>query len=250
MSDTPWEPLVHLHESAGGVWRLLLDSPPVNAMSEAMYEAILRALDHVEQRDDFACLMVGSSLEGKFCGGADTNGLAELKEAAGSARRWEEHERLVDSFVARSAAISAPTVAVVDGYAVGAGFVLASQCDLRVVSDRAWFSIPELSVDRCGGARHALRVLPQAIVRSMYFQGVRLDARRAYDLGFVNEVVAPEELWSAAENVAAEIARHAPSTLRLAKTALNRGQELTTSDGYQLEALYSFRLANYSDAGE
>jgi enoyl-CoA hydratase len=225
------------------VWKLLLNRPPVNAMSVSLYRAMLNAFDFLESRDDVACVLVGSAIEGRFCGGADTKELAALTHQEFSMADWERREALTEAFVRRIQGFAYPTVAVLDGYAIGAGFVLASLCDLRFASDRTWFSIPELDVSRLGGGAHALRVLPQAIVRAMYFQGERLTAETAASLGFVNRVVDQGELWEVAIDAATQIARREPHALRVAKHALNLSEGEPVIKGFELERLYSFRLA-------
>jgi enoyl-CoA hydratase/carnithine racemase len=77
----------------------------------------------------------------------------------------------------------------------------------------------------------------------MYFSGERLQAARAHELGLVNDVVESSDLDQRCQGIAHEIARRNPVALRLAKEALNRGQELAVRDGYLLELLYSARLA-------
>src|SRR3546814_11620425 len=81
-----------------------------------------------------------------------------------------------------------PVIAVIDGYALGAGMVIASLCDLRIASDEARFGLPEIAGGTVGGARHLLRVLPQGTVRHLALTGEHLSAERARQLGFVEQV--------------------------------------------------------------
>jgi len=227
-----------------GVWKLLFNHPPVNAMSMSMYRAVISAIDELEARDEITCVLIGSLIDGGFCAGADRNELASLTNAEFSLENWEEREKLSQEFFRRLENFAVPTIAVVDGYAIGAGFVIASVCDLRFASDRTWFSIPELkNVSRLGGAAHAIRVLPQAIARAMYFQGSRLDAASAKLYGMLNGVVSVEELWSVALDAAKQISSQQPHALRLAKRALNLGQDEPIVKSELLERQYSFRLA-------
>jgi enoyl-CoA hydratase len=156
---------------------------------------------------------------------------------------------LVESVLDELGGFPVPTVAVVDGYAVGIGFVLASLCDLRVISNRAWFGLPALAVGRCGGARHALRCLPDAVVREMYFAGTRLSAEAAQQLGFVNRVVPPDELHAAASELASAVAAHSMSALVMGKRALNLGQQMSVRDGYRVEQAISYQLAVHDASG-
>jgi enoyl-CoA hydratase len=234
----------------GPVATLTMHAPPVNAMSMAMYGAMTDALAEASALDGVRCLVLRSGLPARFCGGADVNELAALGRIPVNDPSWEIRRRAALGVITALENFPYPTVAAIGGYAVGMGFVLTSVCDMRICTPETWFSIPELDVARCGGARHALRVLPQAIVRSMYFSGERLGADRAHALGLVNEVVDQDSLDARAAAIAADVALRNPVALRLAKEALNRGQELAVRDGYLLELLYSARLAGETSDGD
>jgi enoyl-CoA hydratase len=226
-----------------GVWSLLLNRPPVNAMSIALYRAVVDELEALTANDQVKCLVIGSALSKGFCAGADRNELSAQTGEGFSLVRWEQREAASRAFVTAVTSFPVPIVAALDGYVVGAGFVLASLCDLRFATPRTWFSIPELEVTRIGGAAHALRVLPQAIARAMCFQGLRLGAARAETLGFLNQMVEAEALWSVATEAAAAIARHERPALRLAKRALGLSENQPIMTGYEIESQHSFRLA-------
>jgi enoyl-CoA hydratase len=229
---------------AAGVWRLLLNRPPVNAFGRGMYRALIAAFDRIQEDDDARCVIVGSAIAGKFCAGADTGELASLNSATSSdVSEWSEREALTQDYLRRLDSLTVPTVAAIDGYAVGAGFVLASLCDIRVATPRSWFSIPELDVRRAGGARHAMRVLPQGTVRLLYLTRGRLQAERAYQLGFVDELVADGMALAAAGRIAADIAAAPAGVLREAKAALRLMEELPVAEGLQVERQYSRRMA-------
>ena len=82
-----------------GVWKLLFNRPPVNAMSMAMYSAVIDALDELEHLPDVACVLVGSAVEGAFCAGADANELDVRKGM--STEQWDAREALTLNFQAR-----------------------------------------------------------------------------------------------------------------------------------------------------
>jgi enoyl-CoA hydratase/carnithine racemase len=233
----------------GGVWRLLLDRPPVNALGRDMYRALIAALDRVQQDPDARCVVVGSAVDGKFCAGADIRELATLNSAPSDTSAWSEREALIQEYLGMLDSFTVPTVAAVDGYAVGAGFVLASLCDIRVATTRSWFSIPELSVRRAGGARHAMRVLPQGTARLLYLTRGHLQAERAYQLGFVDELVADGAALAAAGRIAAEIAAVPADVLREAKAALRLMEELPVTAGLQVERQCSRRMAGLEAGG-
>ncbi|SHH04973.1 Enoyl-CoA hydratase/carnithine racemase [Jatrophihabitans endophyticus] len=117
-----------------------------------------------------------------------------------------------------------PLVAAVEGYAYGGGFELALACDLVVAGETATFALPETTrgvVAASGALFLAPRALPVNVARELLLTGRRLDARRAWSLGLVNEVTAPGEALDRALGLAAEIVRHAPIAQRETLRALD-----------------------------
>jgi enoyl-CoA hydratase len=229
--------------TADGVWRLTLDRLPVNAFGIELYRSVIAALDEVRADPDARCLVIRSAIDGAFSGGADTKELAALTAEPPDAPAWAEREALTAAYLERIEAIPVPVVAAIDGYAIGAGFVLASLCDIRIASRRAWFSIPELAVRRAGGPRHALQVLPEGTVRQLFFTGGRLEADRAYQLGFIEELVDTGTVDKRADAVAAEIARSSAPVLREAKEMLRRVRAAGPDGAAEVERLSSRRMA-------
>ncbi|SDH53781.1 Enoyl-CoA hydratase/carnithine racemase [Pseudonocardia oroxyli] len=146
--------------------------------------------------------------------------------------------------------LNKPTIAVVNGPAIGGGAVLAACCDLRIGSARTTFHLPEVNIVRCGGARHYMRLLPQGVLRQMYFTGRPLTAHDSHRFGLLNDVVEQGEELHRALELAEEIATKSPLALRTAKEALNAIEELSVLDGYALEQSYSVALGRSADAKE
>jgi enoyl-CoA hydratase len=143
-----------------------------------------------------------------------------------------------------------PVIAAVNGPALGAGCVIASACDIRVASDGATFSLPEINVGRCGGGAHVGRLIPQGALRKMFFTGQPIQAAEAYRLGLVDVLSKPEELMTDARRLAETIAVKSPLGLRFGKRALNEVEFLPTEQGYPIEQQYSTRLMATEDARE
>jgi len=232
-------------EKSGGIARIVLDRPPVNALTLSLYAEIADLFESSAGWTDVNCIIFTSRGERAFCAGLD------LKEFV-AARVEEDPARAAvirRTFSAvRGAAV--PTIAAVNGPALGAGCVLAACCDLRIASEKAIFGLPEINVGRCGGGAHLGRLIPQGILRRMFFTGQPLDAAEAYRVGLVDEVVAPEVLAAAADRLAGVIAAKAPLGLRLGKQVLNEIEFLPVEDGYFREQAYSTRLMATKDARE
>jgi len=143
-----------------------------------------------------------------------------------------------------------PVIAAVNGPALGAGAVLAAMCDIRLASEDATFGLPEINVGRCGGGAPLGRLLPQGVVRRMFFTGQPISAAEAYRLGFVQSVTAADDLMEEARRLAAVIASKAPLGIRYGKAALNEVEGLPVKEGYAIEQRYSTKLMATEDARE
>jgi enoyl-CoA hydratase len=228
-----------------GVAKVLLDRKPVNAFNFALYGQVMDTFAELAARDDVGCLLLGSALDKAFSAGADIN---DFKAQAANPDSGEAREATVTRFQHAIREFPYPTIAVVDGPAIGAGCVLATLCDIRVTSTRAWFTIPEIDVTRVGGAHHTRRLLPEGEMRKMFFTAQRLSAGRAYQLGFSQELVEPDQVWEVANKMAATIAGKSPVGLRLGKRAINETEDLSLWEAYNLEQQMSYRLSRIDAA--
>ncbi|MFE4956050.1 enoyl-CoA hydratase-related protein [Streptomyces sp. NPDC056653] len=239
-----------LLDTADRVAVLTLDRAPVNALSSAFYSEISTALERVARDDSVHVLVLRSASRKAFCAGADITELAGLTGPAAEeadVRRQELARRVFGQLLG----LPQPSIAVVDGPAIGAGAVIASCCDMRMGSPRAGFVLPEVNVGRCGGGRHLMRHLPQGVVRRMYFTATPLISEEALRYGFLDSVYDDSEaLADAALERARGIAAKSPVALRLGKAALNESEPLPVQEGYAVEQRYTLRLARTDDARE
>jgi len=122
-----------------------------------------------------------------------------------------------------------PVIAAVNGVAMGGGFEIALACDLIVASEKAVFALPEPRVGLAalaGGMHRLPRMIPLKHAMGMLLTGRRVSAREGFELGFVNEVVAPEELMGAARRWADQILECAPLSVRASKESALRGLDM------------------------
>jgi enoyl-CoA hydratase/carnithine racemase len=208
-------------EVRDGVAIIAIDRPAKrNAMTYAMLDAFHAALA-VAAADDAVCAVIVTGTGGAFCAGTDLGGLAELTPQERGSAATEESWRwpLV--------ACPKPVIAAVDGPAVGMGADLVCQCDVRIASTQARFAwnfvhrglVPDTGagswlLPRQVGLPAALRLL---------FSGAFLDADEALALGFVTEVVAPEDLMDRALELAASLSAGSPLAAALVKRLVYEG---------------------------
>jgi enoyl-CoA hydratase/carnithine racemase len=132
-----------------------------------------------------------------------------------------------------------PSIAMVNGYALGGGFELALACDMIVASERATFGFPEINLNTMpgwGGTQLAPKKMSLNRAKEMVLTGRHYPARTCWDFGFINRLVRPEELYSATMELAGAVAAKPPFSLRMAKDTLNRGIHLDLATGMHLEA--------------
>ncbi|MBT9290190.1 enoyl-CoA hydratase-related protein [Prosthecodimorpha staleyi] len=232
-------------EKQNAIATVTIDRPPVNALTLALYGEIAETFEAAKAWDDVNVIVFTGAGEKAFCAGLDLN-----EFLAATIQDDPKRAAIVRRSFAAVRHAPVPVIAAVNGPAFGAGCVYASVADIRIAAEHARFGMPEINVGRCGGAAHMTRHLPQGLLRRMYFTGQPIDAREAWRVGFVQEVVPFAELAPTAQAMAAVIAAKAPIGLRMAKEALNRVEFMQTEDGYELEQSFSTRLMTTEDARE
>nr|KAF6443570.1 enoyl-CoA hydratase domain containing 2 [Molossus molossus] len=200
---------------------------------------LLEALAQLWNDKQVRVLLFRSGVKGVFCAGAD------LKE------REQMNEAEVGVFVQRLrglmneiAAFPAPTIAAMDGYALGGGLELALACDLRVAASSAVMGLIETTrglLPGAGGTQRLPRCLGVALAKELIFTGRRLSGMQAQALGLVNHAVAQNKEGDAAYHRARELAQEilpqAPIAVRLGKVAIDRGMEVDIASGMAIEGI-------------
>lgn len=232
MSEQSFEHL-RVERPAPRVVRIVLDRPPVNALGRDLVDELANAAATAAAEPDVCCVVLAA--RGRtFCAGAD------LRERRGMDD--EEVVRTVDGLRAlssRLAAIEVPTIAALQGAALGGGLELALACDLRIAASGVRVGLPECSlaiVPGAGGTQRLARIAGPAVARRWIYTARVASAEEAQAEGIVDRVVAPDQLEAAVLELAGEIARCGPLALRAAKRAIDGG--LAAADlaaGFELE---------------
>lgn len=214
----------------GGIRWIGLNRPGRrNAIDREMADAFSAALDDARERP--CVLVVHSVTPGIFASGAD---IAELRDRDADAALLAINAGLFDKLEAHRW----PTIAAVDGAALGGGCELALACDLRVASGKSYFAQPELSLGILAGAGGNWRLAQaagQQVARRMLYAGARLSAAEALAAGLVDEVA--DDPAEAARALAARIGRQSWRALELTKLALRSHRPATTTFDVAAQAL-------------
>ncbi len=135
-----------------------------------------------------------------------------------------------------------PVVAAVNGFCLGGGVGLVGNADTIVASDDAFFGVPEVDRGALGAATHLSRLVPQHMLRTLYFTAQTITAQRLHELGSVHAVVPRDELDDKALEVARQIAKKDPQVIRAAKAALNGIDPVDVNASYRFEQGFTYEL--------
>lgn len=221
---------------------VVLNRPPVNAVNQRMYREIHKLFSRADTFLAGAVVVVVVADGKHFCAGNDMGEFATM--TSNNARERMYHAR--EAFYAIMDC-PLPTIAAIQGVAVGTGIGIASSCDIIIAADDARIGLPEVKVGVMGGPRHLARMLPQHIVRYMFLTGELMPAPEMARLGGILEAVPPEQLRTRALEIAALIVRHNPDVLRAAKKAMNDVEEMPLRSGYELEQSRTLELTDHPD---
>ena len=190
-----------------------------NALTWEMYAALERACDAADQDEGIRVLIIRGS-GGAFAAGTD---ISQFTSFAGGAD-GVAYERRLDAIAERLERVRVPTIAEVDGPAVGGGCLIAAVCDFRICSERATFGIPVArTLGNCLSLANTARLadlVGTGRVRDLLLSGRLVDAREAMAIGLATKVVRADELEPSVRTLAAELSTRATSTVRATKELL------------------------------
>ncbi|MCU1477810.1 MAG: enoyl-CoA hydratase/isomerase family protein [Subtercola sp.] len=232
--------------SAAGIGHVVFDRAPVNAFALSTYAALGELIDRVEQDDDVKVVVLSAPATMRsWCGGADLNDFVGMDRES----RYERYA-FINETIPRFAALQRPVIAAITGHAIGIGVMLAACCDLRIASESAFFSTPEIDYGLVAGSSRMLNHLglSEARIREMAYTGRRYSAAQLQSFGFLNDVVAAEAVVPTALELAATIAAKSLPALRARKQAFVQQEGLSWLDGYLLAQGLTGTLVELNDS--
>ncbi len=223
------------YEKTAPIAVIKLHRPQVlNAMNKPMWLEIQTAMDDVKTDDTIRVLVFTG--EGRaFSTGAD------LKES--KTRTIDEYRDYLEYLQSVSLQIirfEKPTIAAINGYALGSGYELALACDIRIAAEDAPIGSPEarVSSSATGGSFRLLHdLIGPAKARELLFTAENIDGQTAETIGLVNKAVPKDQLMDTARAMAAKIADNSPFSIKVLKQGLNRA-----ADGERMETLMDFEV--------
>lgn len=219
----------------------------LNALNPQVTEEIGQTLLEVESEGPRAIIVTGAG-EKSFVAGADISEMNSMTPL--EAKRFTEIGHAAMALLDRS---TVPTIAAVNGFALGGGCELALACDIRIAAENALFGFPEVGLGilpGMGGTQRLPRLVGPAIAKELIFSGRRIDAAEAKEIGLVNRVVGQGEALDTARELAAQISANGPIAVRHAKAAANKAFDVDLISGLEYEADQFALLFATEDARE
>jgi enoyl-CoA hydratase len=222
---------------ADGIVEIVVDAPPVNALTVAGWFDLAAAVTAAGADPAARAVVLRANGRG-FNAGVD---IKEIQAGAG-------FEALVGANRGCFAAFAAvydcavPVIAAVHGFCLGGGIGLVGNADIIVAGDDATFGLPEVDRGALGAATHLSRLVPQHKARAMMYTSATATAAELHAFGSVLAVVAPDQLRTAAFDIAREIAAKDPAVVRLAKEAFNGIDPWDVKRSYRYEQGFTFEL--------
>jgi enoyl-CoA hydratase len=227
-----------------GIAIITLNRPEArNALGKDIRAGLFAAWDRFERDPALRVAILTGAGDKAFCAGGD---LKEMTET-----RMKVPPREMFPVPGDNIELSKPTIAAVNGVAFAGGWMIAQACDLCVASIRAQFAVTEVKVGRSSPwAAPLIHMIPQRIMMEILLTGKPISAERAYDIGLVNRLAAPDALMDVALALAAEILDGAPLSVRAARETVLIATEMGRSAALKAARHASEYCYNSEDAQE
>ena len=209
-----------IYEKKDGVARITINRPEVyNALRGKTTDEIVVALEDAAEDDDIRSVVIAGAGPNAFCSGRDQSEDRTSPEYSGTSE---------SGFIDLVRQMPKPVIAMVDGFAIGSGNILAYMCDFTVASDRSRFGQtgPRVGSPASGfGVGYLAHVVGQKRAREIWMLTQQYTAQRAYEMGLVNSVAPHQELEAEVQRYCDIIANNSPVILQLQKMTFNEGVE-------------------------
>ncbi|MCW2858393.1 MAG: enoyl-CoA hydratase [Actinoallomurus sp.] len=222
-------------EVQDAVATIRLDRPKMNAINAGLRTELAEAAREADADPAVRAVILYGG-ERVFAAGADIKEMAEMSYAD-----MAEHCRALQGALNTVAAIGAPVVAAITGYALGGGLELALCADFRVAGESAKVGQPEIQlgvIPGAGGTQRLPRLIGPSRAKDLIFTGRHVNADEALAIGLVDKVVPDDTVYDAAREMAARYAKGPAVALRAAKEAVDAGLEVDLATGLEIERLH------------
>ena len=223
-----------LLEVKNGIGYITINRPEaLNDLSSQVLADLNEVLDQVEKSEEIRVVIVTGAGEKAFVAGADIKEMDLM-----SPIQAFEYMTFANDTFTRLSDLRQPTIAVINGYALGGGMELALSTDIRIGFEKTVVGFPEVGlgiIPGFAGTQRMSRLIGTSRAKELIFTARTVKGQEAYDLGILNKLVPAEELLSSAEELAAAIMKNAPLAVEKAKHVIQVGAELPLKNAIRLE---------------
>ncbi len=220
-----------------GIVEVTIDFPPVNALPARGWFELAETITYAGDDQDARVVVLRAENRG-FCAGVD---LKEMQRTPGYAALVAANRGCAKAFGAVYDC-AVPVIAAVQGFCLGGGVGLVGNADVVIAADDAYFGLPEVDRGALGAATHLARLVPQHLMRALYYTASNITAAQLHHHGSVYRVVGKDQLDDAARELAQEIAKKDPLVIRRAKEAINGIDPQRVHTSYRFEQGFTFEL--------
>jgi enoyl-CoA hydratase len=238
-----------LYETTEQITTITINRPKsLNALNYKTLEELEKSFVRAQGDPETKVILITGAGEKAFIAGADLNELALLNPIRG--KEVSKKGQAIFSFLEN---LGKPTIAVVNGFALGGGTELALACTMRLASPNAKFGLPEVGlgiIPGYGGTQRLSRLVGEGRAMEIILSAEAIDAQEAYRIGLVNKIFPKESLLEEAKKFAQRFAQKGGIALRLAMEAVHHGLSLPLEKGLELEASLAGLIWVTDDAKE
>ena len=246
MPDAQSRPVVAMVRN-DTIAEVAIENGPLNLVNKEMLRALNDVLTDLSADTKIRCLILHGGAARAFCAGSDMNEFAHLRNDA------SEHKILFEDMVLRRLArMPMPTIAAIDGPALGGGLEIALACDLRVIRRGVMIGLTESRLGGLAGSgsERLTRLIGPARAKEMLFTGETIAEDQALAWGLVNRIASEGTALDVARQLAATIAARGPISNQLAKELVDAAQDLALDAGLSLSTIAQQRIFDSSDLHE
>jgi len=219
-----------------GICTVKINRPDkLNAMNMDVAKELVDIFETLGKDDSVKVIILTGEGDKAFSAGADIEYMSKI-----SADESEEYAKLGQLVTATVENVKQPTIAAVNGFALGGGCELAMSCDIRIAANTAKMGQPEVTIGippGWGGTQRLMRIVGIAKAKEMVYTGKMIKAEEAREIGLVNHVVELSTLMDETMKMANMIAANSAMAVRMSKVAINRGRNADLETGLGIELM-------------
>jgi len=219
-----------------GICTVKINRPDkLNAMNMDVAKELVNIFENLGKDDTVKVIILTGEGDKAFSAGADIEYMSKI-----SPDESEEYAKLGQLVTATVENVKQPTIAAVNGFALGGGCELAMSCDIRIAADTARMGQPEVTIGippGWGGTQRLMRIVGIAKAKEMVYTGKMIKAEEAKEIGLVNQVVELSTLMDETMKMAKTIAGNSAIAVRMSKAAINKGRNADLDTGLGIELL-------------